>query len=315
MSDLYKIPIIENSAFDLSKLDFSFINFCIVNVESDYFKSFLNNISKHPDTDLDFIYKNLNNNGKSVYSRFVILNTIKNNIFSYEDVFKFLMIINCSLLLSNYIVYSTKETEKMEFVGIQNLIFYAFEQELIIEEQIDSINAFSKKYFENYSNNSLIKKIVDNYYNCFLTDHQSFQYISLYTCLENLVLAGAEQAYRMQRICAILITDDFKSREKMFKNIGVLKTFRNELVHGGTIKNEKLSKNLFYLRNLVAMLIIRMFFIDNEIFIEAKYNITIINQWITTVGYSERLFVEDVNCFNQAILNIEKNKKINIDLQ
>lgn len=320
MATLFKIPILENSNFELSKLDFSFIKFSIVNIEDFAFRKFITEISGKTNDDLDYVFDLINEN-KSRFPKYAIL---KNDFdtkdkpssckyISPEEVFKFLLIINPSLQLRYQIIFDFND-RIFSLIGLQSLMIYPIEDELIIDNQVNSINRFAIKYFK-IKNNKLIKNITDNYYNSFLTNQKNFQYLSLFTCLENLISGTFELAYRLQRTCAILSSDDTIKREQIFKNVKKLKEFRNTMVHGGSYNSNELNTNLSYLRNLVSVLIVRLFHIDNKTFLQASYDVVKINDWITAIGFSENLFKNPENCLDDAILNISRKKIINTTLK
>ncbi len=320
MSDFYKILIIENSDYDLSKLDFAFINFSLVDIENETFKNHIEQISRENIDDFNFIY-NLLREKKSIYPKYAIINNdIKSSIENFkinknssEDIYKFLLIINSSLQINHQILYDLSEDQN-KLIGIQNLAVHCTEKEFLIDGQLDSINRFAKKYF-NIKNNKLIKNISENYYNSFLTNQKNFQYLSLYTCLENLISGTFELSYRLQRTCAILSSDNVIEKEQIFKNVKKLREFRNDMVHGGSFKENNLSINLNYLRNLISVLIIRLTFIDNDFFLKTKFDTSEIDKWITSIGFSEELIIYKENLLDENFLNICRKKIIYIELK
>jgi len=312
---MYKIPILDNSYFDLTKLDFSFLNVKVIKVDSQEFKNYIVNLFCEEDYKfIDSVLK------KSIYDLHAIILTEefnKSNISLPIDIYKFLLITFPSQLnIINEVLFEFDEEYKnFTISGIRdNIEFAIMENPLIITDlQISHINVFAKKYFK-FKKNTYIEDIIENYYNSFLVHQRTFQFISLFICLENSLPQDKELTYRLKRSWAIFCGNTHKDKSIILNNLTKIFELRNKLVHGSSLKKDdyKLDSYLNYLRNLISIYVIKLFFIDNNEFVKLNYNRSEIDKWVTTIGFNDKLITNNDNFISFIMLNF--NKKINKEL-
>ena len=307
--DFYNIPIIENSYSDLSLLDLSFLNISILNIKSKEFKNYVLKIFDKQD--FDFIFEQINKENSICEKYAITLDkpSIKNLQLPLE-VFKFLLIINHSNLSIDKQIIFDYIKDKISLIGIRNEVYkLPLSESFIFEEnQINDINSFARIYFKN---KNFIEQVVENYYNSFKLEQDTFQFVSLCICLENMIKGNYDLNYRIKRMWSMICGDTLENKEKIFKNLKEIYLLRSKIVHGEKINDKKLTQYLFYLRNLVSIFIIKVLLIDNEKFLSLNYNLDKINEWFTTVGFNDKLI--SFENFQQALF-LNFSKKINVNL-
>jgi hypothetical protein len=311
----FKIPILKNTLFDLSKFNFSFLGIKIYDIQSTEFEKFIkklnpkfyggnishfNAVINEIHFEKDRKYAIVKNNYKENYS--------EEEIFS---VFKLLKIIFPSGLDIAYIVNFQEENN---FVQRTSMTF--FENKYSPEnryltcdfDKLKTINKFIKLVFPNINKNFYLSLSIENYLNSFNASHLHFSYIALCISLENLIDGKNELIYRLKRLIAVVCGDNIESCKLIFKNVDGIYDLRSKIVHGDKYSDQKIFEFYEYLQSIVSLTIIELL-IHN-----IKDNVEL-NSKINTLGYGQRKFIsmnwKKFELNNQSENNI-KNRKLSI---
>jgi Apea-like HEPN len=311
----FKIPILSNTLFDLSKFDFSFLGIKIYDIQSTEFEKFVkklnpkfyggnishfNAVINEIHFDRDRKYAIVKNNYKENYS--------ENEIIS---VFKLLKIIFPSGLDIAYIVNFQEENN-----FVQRTSMTTFENKYCPEnrylscdiDNVKTINKFIKLVFHNQNKNFYISLSIENYLNSFNASHLHFSYIALCISLENLIDGKIELINRLKRLIAIICGNDVESCKLIFKNVNEIYELRSKIVHGDKYSDQKIFEFYEYLQSIVSLTII-------EILIHNIIDNVELNSIINTLGYGQRKYISakwkkfELNIDTE---NIIKNRKLSI---
>ena len=284
------MPILGKSYYDLSKFDFSFKDISIYDIQSEKFEayieqqqpdfktgnmSFINSIVEEIHFDYDKKYAIVKNNPKENFNSFDIYNVwkilliifpsdlqIEHEIFfQYEDDF-----FTRSYMSSHHQRYTGEYPGKLLYSR---------------DEQLDEINEFIRKYFQNLDGTNYIEIAIQSYLTSFSASHFHFQYLTLCMALESVIYGSQELTYRLRRSIGLLCGDDLESCRRIYSNINKLYKVRSKIIHGEKYDFLKLSEYLEPLQAIVSRTII-------ELLVHNISNKEELNSKITELGYGNR---------------------------
>lgn len=138
---------------------------------------------------------------------------------------------------------------------------HAHQNYLIVNtNEFTNVNRFIELFFQNYTNMGYLKNVWEAYLSSFHQTFKKMEYISLCISLESIIEGKQELNYRIKRNVAILIGQDKKTSNLIFKNIGKIYELRSSIVHSSKYSNSTIEEYLPYLRDIVSVLLIELIF-------------------------------------------------------
>lgn len=260
----FEIPVLKNSAYDLSKFDFSSASIRILNIQSDEFKDYIRALNPgFEGGNFAFFNSIIKEIHYPIDSRYVV---VKSNYkeFSKEEIYNvhlLLLILFPSGLQVESIVHFIDEENFVQRSYISSLeTSYCAEENYLnfdddfLDEANEFINlSFSRINFKNYVGLS-----IENYINSFNVSHLHFSYIALCMSLENLINGSQELSYRLKRTTAILCGKTSEHSNIIFKNLGKIYNLRSKIVHGENYTPQEIGTKIEYLQYLVSRVLIEL---------------------------------------------------------
>jgi hypothetical protein len=116
-------------------------------------------------------------------------------------------------------------------------------------------NRLLTKYFS-FAPSSRFKHILGLYVNAYVEDNIHFKYLMLFMILESLIDDSDKTsiAYKIKRMCAVLVAEDIEFCRVLFKKIGDAYAVRSTLVHAGKSQIQK--DMLIFVHSLVCEVVI-----------------------------------------------------------
>lgn len=303
----FQIPVVTNSFFDLTRFDFSFVDICIYNVDSEEFKEYIRQVNP------DFFEGNFSffrDIIEKIYGEFgdryaIVKKDFKND---YDEdnlynVYLLLLIIFPSGLNLEHIVHYNSEHD-----FVQRAYMSTMEKRYVEEHNylnydgvnLPLVNEFIAIVFDKMKTESFVGLSIQNYINSYTASHIHFQYITLCMSLENLTTNASELSYRLKRITSILCGKDSDNCVLIFSNISKIYKLRSTIVHGDNYDIQKVNQYLSYLTSLVSICIIELLIHDIDTTVE-------LDNKITALGFGQREKLSE-NWKNYDINALTRNK-------
>lgn len=282
----FTILILTNSSVDLTMLKFR--EFEIVNINSDFFKSFCENtntnISFYNDIHGDYYKK----------ERFAIINKNAKEEFEVKkiyDLFNFLILLFPSSLHNEYVLDYKIIEDKLSFIDILEFGQVEYPQNEdeylnFFSADIDNINAFIDAYFDKLESIKYIKFSIQNYRNAFSSNYTHLSFIAFCISLESITNGNSELLYRICRNVAVLCGKDKESGYIIFNNIKKIYGLRSKIVHGMDFSDETVEKYLYYLQSITSKVIVQLLIHEID-------SVKILNEKITSLGFGDRSKISD----------------------
>lgn len=297
----FTVLIIANSNSDLSLLKFN--EFKIVNVLSEEFEIFC---KKTFTRESEFLEKIKNDYQYDKTESYAIIKK-ENKKFGDRriyNIYNFLLLLFPSSLLVEYILDYKIVNHDLRFLSSfhNDRKSYNTAEFLIFSNcDVEAINLFIEKHFENHLNINYIKSSILNYINAFDSNYTHFSFIALCICLESVTNGKTELIYRMARNIAVICGKDEMTSTIIFKNIKKIYNLRSDIVHGSNFSDDTINDYMYYLELICSKLIV-------ELLKHSVNNIDSLNEKITSLGFGERSRISE----NWKETNF--NKKIEIEI-
>lgn len=284
------IPIITNTIFDLSKIDFSFKDISIYNIKSEEFENYIEEQQKDFKKPNLVFYDDIKDRifGKYDEKYAIVKNNPKDN-FSYPDIIKafyLLLIIYPSDLQIEYEItylYENNFFQRSNRREYRRRHFSTYPGNIFKIENIslECINDYVKIVFDKIQFKNYIGIALQNFITSFEASHWHFQFLTLMIALESIVHGNQELTYRLKRNVSILCGIDKEDCSNIFKQLTDMYSVRSKIVHGGDYDTEVVYNHIIPLQKIVASTI-KELLLHN---IEKNEELNII---LTEIGYGDR---------------------------
>lgn len=285
----FELLVVANTFCDLSKLDFSFIDLQIYDIESSGFHEYIKDLNpKFHSRNFNFFQSIIDDSRDIKENKHYVI--FKRNYKENYDAknlylaYQLLLIIFPSELVIEHSVHFQDEIDFVQSTSMssrQNNYSYDYDYLYYDVEKLPLINEFIQLIFERTKSTSYIGLAIENYINSYSASHVHFQYITFCMALENIVPGPQELSYRLKRAVAILCGEDIAECQLIFRNINEIYKFRSKIVHGEKFDFKNFETYLIYLNAIVSLLII-------ELLVHNITNNIDLNEKLTEIGYGNR---------------------------
>lgn len=305
------IYVFSGSYFDLTKLNFDFLNMSFIPYSEETIKSYLNKncVESNIDIILEFIIEVAAVDDYEDETFCLAPSDLSNPFdrINCERILDVLKIISPSdisikaiidLQLKNNKIERTNVGRTWQFLPEFNVKnsrydFFRLKDDL----NVNLINDFIKTYFSRIDDIKYLHLTVNSYVNSFFESNKTMSFLSLCISTETLINSATELIYRIRRFFSILNTDDLEDAKIIFKNLGTIYGARSKIVHGKKLYHKNLDSHIGYLRNLLSNSIINLIALNEP-------NLDELNTLFTYSGindiYSE---LSKCTCFSVSYLN------------
>lgn len=275
MGVFHDLLLIRGTRSDITKIDFSNYKVKVLNVLSDEFNEFVNNLEDSefgevPSREVTYLLHRIKKDSYNTEIFMFMPNSfnVEFSIFNYFECLKVLKIIKPNnMQVVGSIAINGNATEKLTLVGADffdsdSQLLRDFENFEFADEELSAINSLIDLYSKRCQNISYINRISDSYISSFYQKNYTMQFILLCICLESIVSGTEQVTYRLKRNVSLICADNRVGAEILYKNIDNLYGIRSSIVHGGEFSIEYLRETLPYLRNLVSRMIIELLLLN-----------------------------------------------------
>lgn len=260
----FEIPIIKNSSYDLSNFDFSAFSIKILDIESDEFREYINNLNpKFEDGNFNFFSLIIEKVKIDKIKRYgIIKNDYKD--FSKQEIYNvhilLLIMFPSGLQIENIVHFIEEENfvQRAYMTSLENKFVDNDEYLEFNDRLLDEANEFINLVFSRIDYKNYIGLSIENYLNSFNVSHLHFSYIALCMCLENLIVGSQELSYRLKRTASILCGDTEQDSITIFKNLNEIYKLRSKIVHGEVYELDEIYIKIEYLKRFVSRLLIEL---------------------------------------------------------
>jgi hypothetical protein len=269
-----KIYVLKGSLSDLSLLDFSKFNTTILRIDDKRFKDFL---TKYPSPNggndnwenfeeilesefgTEILHVLLPKNINAQFSELDLLLCYEILLLLMPSDLSITAIVDFQIINKNSLYYCGETGYDFTSTGDENYFDnYAFLDDHYLIEMNEFINLFKVRF----KRISYLTNAVNSYLSSFRTMSYAQAFLELCICLESIIEGNYELSYRIRHHISILCSENQVNAEIVYNNLNKIYNLRSKIIHGETVKSEKIEEYLPYLRCLVSRMIIELILLN-----------------------------------------------------
>jgi hypothetical protein len=257
------IIVVRGSAFDLTRLDFSFANYQFVPINSLLIEEYLGITSGRTSEYLERVRSETTlGRWEPSKAAYAILPIDPNNA-STVKALRCLWLLTIVYPSDIYRAYDIRLWRHSPDHVIDTMLVVHDDQSSfnpldISENRLEELHDFVQLVFDRVGNDGFASQVIDLYLQSKQSSLTYHRYLSLMMALETILASTSEIVYRLKRAVAVILGRTLENSSMFFQMVDYMYGLRSKIVHGEKFDRDEVNYYLPTLEQLVSRLIIEL---------------------------------------------------------